>query len=187
MRLPSAEGSGCGRPEGGGPHDFDGSDAVRPYTPISDNSVLGQFEILVKRYDGGAVSQYLHALPVGSPVEFKHIPFNIKAQYPFAGKRTFTMLCGGTGIAPIFQALHKLLDTPGDERPVTLIFSNRAPQDILLKEELDAWARRLGPARLKLVYVVGDSADAPGNPGRRRPWDSLASPASRPQTESSLA
>ena len=162
---------GKGRKDGGGPDDFDGSDAVRPYTPISDNSMLGQFELLIKRYDGGAVSQYLFGLKAGeAQVEFKvpcgvprsrrprarrrraptqpctpvsrvaqHIKFNIKAQYPFDGKATFTMLCGGTGIAPIYQALWKLLGTEGDERKVTLIFSNKTEQDILLKDELDAY------------------------------------------------
>ena len=160
----------CGRREGGGPDAFDGSDAVRPYTPISDNARLGSFQLLVKRYPNGAVSQYLHALPVGTPVEFKHIPFNIKAQYPFEGKATITMLCGGTGIAPIYQALGKLLNTPGDDRPVTLLFSNRATTDILLKEELDAYARALRPRRLRLVYVVGETADAPPPEG----WESTA-------------
>ena len=88
----------------------DGADAVRPYTPISDNSMLGQFELLVKRYEGGAASQYLHSLPLGSTVDFKHIKFNIKAQYPFEGKTTFTLLAAGTGVTPMYQALWKLLE-----------------------------------------------------------------------------
>eukprot|EP00965_Chrysotila_dentata_P097095 3209399-Pleurochrysis_carterae.AAC.3 len=33
------------------------SDVVRPYTPVSDNSMLGGFELLVKRYPSGIVSQ----------------------------------------------------------------------------------------------------------------------------------
>jgi hypothetical protein len=122
-----------------GKDDWDGSDAVRPYTPISDNDLVGRFELLVKRYEGGAVSQYLHGLRLGAKVmspslrsdprrrnrpfralpppparssvpfevrrargrrpqvAFKHIKFNIKAQYPFAGKQSFTFLCAGTG------------------------------------------------------------------------------------------
>ena len=89
----------------------------------------------------------------------QHIKFNIKAQYPFDGKKTFTMLCGGTGIAPIYQALWKLLGTEGDDRKVTLLFSNKTEKDILLKDELDAYARKF-PNRFKLVYIVGDTADA---------------------------
>ena len=69
------------------------------------------------------------------------------------------MLCGGTGIAPIYQALWKLLGTEGDDRKVTLLFSNKTEKDILLKDELDAYARKF-PNRFKLVNIVGDTADA---------------------------
>ena len=86
-----------------GKDDFDGSDAIRPYTPMSDNSMLGQFELCVKRYDGGSVSQWLYGLELGAKVGFKHISFNIKAPYPFDGTKTITLLCAGTGLAPMYQ------------------------------------------------------------------------------------
>lgn len=155
---------GKGRKEGGGKDDFDGSDAVRPYTPMSDNAMLGQFELLVKRYDGGAASQYLYELKPGATVEFKHIPFNIKAQYPFEGKTSFTLICAGTGITPMFQALWKLLGTAGDERKVTMLYGNKTPGDILMKAELDAWAAKY-PTRFKLVHVVGNRPDEPAPEG----------------------
>ena len=109
----------------------DGADAVRPYTPISDNSLVGRFELLVKRYEGGAASQYLQSLPLGSPVEFKHIKFNVKEQYPFPGKTSFTLIAAGTGITPMYQALGKLLHTAGDDRKVVLLYGSRTPEDIL--------------------------------------------------------
>ena len=59
-------------------------------------SVLGKFELIVKRYPAwgspsfphnykppGKVSNYIHSLEVGAMVNFKHIAFNIKKQYPF--------------------------------------------------------------------------------------------------------
>lgn len=83
----------------------DGEDAVRPYTPISDNTMLGRFQLLIKTYEQGVVSRYVHGLSIGDEVEFKHIPFNVKIQHPFQAQvegggpvRTVTMLCGGTGI-----------------------------------------------------------------------------------------
>jgi NAD(P)H-flavin reductase len=155
---------GRGRKDGGGKDDFDGSDAIRPYTPMSDNSMLGKFELLVKRYDGGAVSQYLHGLETGAMVEFKHIKFNIKAQYPFEGKKSISLVCAGTGITPCFQALWKLLGTPGDDRKVVLLYGNKTVQDILMKDELDAWAAA-HPGRLKIVHVVGNQPDEPAPPG----------------------
>jgi len=155
---------GKGRKDGGGKDDFDGSDAVRPYTPMSDNAMLGKFELLVKRYDGGAVSQYLFGLAIGATVEFKHIKFNIKAQYPFEGKKTISMVCAGTGITPCYQALWKLLGTPGDDRQVVLLYGNKSVEDILMKDELDAWAKA-HPDRLKVVHVVGNQPDDPPPPG----------------------
>ena len=99
-----------------------GEDAVRPYTPISADSTLGSFTLIVKRYDGGAASQWLHSLDVGKAVDFKHIKFNLKAQYPFEGKSTISLVCAGTGIAPMYQALGKLLGTPGDDRKIVLLY-----------------------------------------------------------------
>ena len=49
-------------------------DAVRPYTPISEEARLGSFDLLVKRYAGGAASQYLHQLALGDTVGFKPNP-----------------------------------------------------------------------------------------------------------------
>jgi len=137
----------------------DGEDAIRPYTPISDNSMMGKFRLLVKRYDNGAASQYLYGLNPGDQVEFKHIKFNIKAQYPFASARTISLLCAGTGITPMIQVLQKVLETPGDDREVVLMYGNKSPEDILMKDELEAWARRY-PNRLKVVHVIGETPDA---------------------------
>lgn len=117
-----------------------------------------------RRYDGGAVSQYLHGLELGATVGFKHIKFNIKAQYPFEGKKTISMLCAGTGLTPMYQALWKLLGTPGDDRQVVLLYGNKSTDDILLKEELSAWSKKAA-GRLKLVHVVGNKPDDPAPPG----------------------
>jgi cytochrome-b5 reductase len=159
--LLKAPGRGRGQ---GGKDDWDGSDAIRPYTPMSDNSMYGKFELLVKRYDGGAVSQWLYGLEMGAMVGFKHIKFNIKAQYPFEGKKTISMLCAGTGLTPMYQALWKLLGTPGDDRQVVLMYGNKSVEDILMKEELNAWSKRAA-GRLKLVHVVGMRPDDPAPEG----------------------
>lgn len=84
--------------------------------------MLGKFQLLIKRYPAwgdpsfihnykppGVMSNYIHGLKVGDSVRFKHIPFNVKKQYPFTGVRTITMLAVGVGIAPMMQALHAVL------------------------------------------------------------------------------
>ena len=62
----------------------------------------------------GAVSNYINQLKVGETARFKHIEKNIKVQYPFTGVKTITMIAVGAGIAPMIQALYKLLETPED-------------------------------------------------------------------------
>ena len=147
---------GCGRLAGGGPNDYDGSDAIRPYTPMSDNGQLGSFELMIKRYDGGAVSSWLNRLVVGASVSFKHIKLNVKAPYPFEGKQHFAMIAGGSGITPMFQALHAILTTPGDVRDVTLLFSNQTITDVLLKDEISALAQQ-HPGRFRWQLVDSTS------------------------------
>ena len=59
--------------------DEEGEQAVRPYTPTSPNEQKGSFDLMVKIYEKGVVSQWLNNLPIGAQVGFKHIPFNIKS------------------------------------------------------------------------------------------------------------
>merc|ERR1712100_707588 len=100
---------------------------AKPYNPISSNDVMGYFDLLVKSYPEGVASKWAGNLKVGDLVGFKQTKAQIKKfQYPF-GKKTITMLAGGTGIAPMYQALHPLLTTPGDSTKVHLIFGNSSP------------------------------------------------------------
>lgn len=136
----------------------EGKDVAKPYNPISSNSVMGYFELLVKTYPGGAASGFAGNLKPGDKVAFKQMKAQIKKwQYPF-GKKSITMVAGGTGIAPMFQALHPLLTTPGDTTKIHLIYGSRTPRDIMLKAELDAMANSR-PDRFHVTYVIGDSAD----------------------------
>lgn len=136
----------------------DGKDLVRPYNPVSPNTQLGSFDLLVKIYPEGIASKYIDKLQVGDLVGFKQLKGNVKAwRYPF-GKESITMVAGGTGIAPMYQALLPLLETPGDTTQVRLLFGNRDEKDILLKDELDKMAQKY-PDRLEVVYVVGETAD----------------------------
>ncbi len=152
--------------------DADGEDIVRPYTPISSNSTVGSFRLLVKVYEQGVASQHLARMEVGETVEFKHIEFNIKAQYPF-GKKHISMICGGSGITPMYQALQLLLSEDGvdDSTEITLLYGNKAVEDILLRERLEELAA--AHSRFKCVFVVGDRPDDPppkSLPGAEGGW-----------------
>lgn len=125
--------------------------------------MLGKFQLLIKNYEQGVVSKFVHSLSVGAEVEFKHIPFNVKIQHPFSAQsesgrpiKTVSMLCGGTGIAPMYQALQRVLADPADSTEITLLYGNRSEADILLRKELEALAAK--HPQLKVHHILGAAA-----------------------------
>jgi cytochrome-b5 reductase len=54
-----------------GPLDDKGNPIVRWYTPVSDASVPGQFTVMIKKYDDGKLTPYIHTLKVGDKLAFK--------------------------------------------------------------------------------------------------------------------
>ena len=123
--------------------EIDGEMTVRPYTPISTNDDIGTFDLLIRKYPDGKMSSFISDMePSSEPVvAFKHIPFNIKIQYPFNESKNVVMIAGGTGITPMIQALHAILgDKEGSIEKTQLIYGSRAKDDILGKEMLDNWS-----------------------------------------------
>lgn len=101
-------------------------------------------------YEGGALSEHLATMPLGDGLAFKHIPFNVKTQYPFEKK--LGMIAGGTGITPALQALHAVLGAPGDSTEVSLVYGSKTADDILAADVLDAWAA--AHPRLSVTHVL---------------------------------
>jgi cytochrome-b5 reductase len=96
-------------------------------------------------------------MKIGDQLEFKHIAFNVKTQYPF-NKRHIGMIVGGTGITPMLQALHALLGTAGDTTKVSVLYGNRTERDILCRGTLDHWAE-LYPERLSVTHVLSEEKE----------------------------
>ncbi|CAN1752260.1 Inducible nitrate reductase [NADH] 1 [Linum perenne] len=65
------------------------------------------------------------------------------------------MLAGGTGITPIYQVVQTVLRDQDDKTEMHIVYANRTEDDILLRDELDEWART--DDRLKVWYVVQES------------------------------
>ena len=63
------------------------------------------------------------------------------------------MLCGGTGITPMYRVLKAVLLNPLDTVKVHMIYANRTEEDILLKDNLDALSREY-PDRFSLHYML---------------------------------
>lgn len=127
---------------------------IRSYTPTSEQNRPGFVDVLIKIYyktessPGGKMSQALDSLPLGHPVEFKG-PIG---KFEYLGKglcavngverkiEHFIMICGGSGITPIYQVYRAVMQDKDDHTRCTVLNGNRLVEDILCKEELENFA-----------------------------------------------
>ncbi|KAF9928159.1 NADH-cytochrome b5 reductase [Linnemannia zychae] len=114
----------------------DGKPVIRPYTPTSDADHTGSFDFVIKKYEG----------PI-SKHPFKQNQFE-----------TVSLIAGGSGITPMIQIISNLLKDKEEKTKINLIFANVTPEDIILKDELDAFAKN-HPDRFKVTYVVDKPVD----------------------------
>lgn len=145
---------------------------IRSYTPISETSKLGYIDILIKVYAdtvekvGGKMTKALDAIPTGHWVDMKG-PIG---KFEYLGKglctvnshersvKKFIMICGGSGITPIFQVLRAVMQDRTDPTRCTLLNGNRLIEDILCKEDLDAFASG-NEDRCEILYTLTQGPD----------------------------
>ena len=139
-----------------GTKDSTGELVVRPYTPISTNKQLGRMDLIVKIYKDGIMTTKLNNLSVGETLDFKHIPFNVKVQYPFNKKRIL-MIAGGSGITPMIQALYSILGTSNDTTKVDLVYCNKTSNDISV--DFNDWIQQSN-GRLHVHHVLSDEPNS---------------------------
>ncbi|KAI2717411.1 hypothetical protein CBS147332_4291 [Penicillium roqueforti] len=133
----------------------DGASVTRSYTPTSNNLDRGRIELVIKCYPDGLLSgKYLAGLTVGEEVEFRGPKGSMR--YTQGLCRKIGMVAGGTGITPMFQLIRAICENDTDTTEVSLVYANRSESDILLREELERFARQY-PKNFKLWYML-DSA-----------------------------
>ncbi|XP_021741671.1 NADH-cytochrome b5 reductase-like protein [Chenopodium quinoa] len=123
---------------------------VRPYTPISDPDSKGYFDLMIKIYPEGKMSQHFAKLKPGDVVEVKG-PIE-KLRYTCNMKKHIGMIAGGTGVTPMLQVAEAILKNPDDKTQVSLVYANVSPDDILLKQKLDILAT--SHPNFKVFYTV---------------------------------
>jgi len=112
----------------------------------------GELVLLVKRYDNGNASKYIHSLKPGESLSMKG-PFP-KWDYKINEFDEVGMIGGGSGITPLYQVLTRALSHKDNRTKFKLIFSNVTEADILLRGELDALQKKY-PDTFGVVYVLG--------------------------------
>ena len=144
-----------------------GETIIRSYTPISDPTLKGYMDVLVKVYfdtehaKGGQMTKTMDSLPIGHGVDFKG-PIG-KFQYLGRGicaineqrrnVTSFIMICGGSGITPIFQVFRAVMQDRGDKTKCKVLDGNRLLEDILCKEDLDTLVEG-NEDRGKVLYTL---------------------------------
>ncbi|KAK6458188.1 NADH-cytochrome b5 reductase 2 [Scheffersomyces xylosifermentans] len=133
-----------------------GSNVIRPYTPVSDPEQKGTIDFVVKKYEGGKMSSHIHDLKPNDTLSFKG-PF-VKWKWEPNQFKSIFLIGGGTGITPLYQLIREITKNPEDKTKVSLFYGSVSPDDILIKEQLDALAAK-HKDQVKIVYFV-DKADA---------------------------
>ncbi|KAL4793675.1 hypothetical protein BDV19DRAFT_366056 [Aspergillus venezuelensis] len=124
---------------------------ARPYTPVSKLDEPGFIELLVKKYPNGKASTHLHSLKPGDSLfilgaipGFSWTPNKFNHVY---------LIAGGAGITPIYQLAQGILNNPADKTKVTVIFGVNTEQDLLFREQFDAYKKQF-PGRFDVHYAV---------------------------------
>ncbi|KAJ8515439.1 hypothetical protein ONZ45_g7137 [Pleurotus djamor] len=138
-----------------------GKPIIRPYTPISPPDLKGELTLLVKKYDTGNASKYIHSLKAslfhrlaiyeGDTLAMKGpIP---KWPYKINEFDEVALIGGGSGITPLYQVLTHALADKSNKTKFTLIYGNIAEKDILLREEFDQLKKQF-PDKFDVVYFL---------------------------------
>ncbi|KAI8582972.1 hypothetical protein K450DRAFT_225703 [Umbelopsis ramanniana AG] len=123
----------------------------RPYTPVSAEGDVGHIDIVVKKYKDGNSSKSIHSLKPGDKLDVMGPLKTFK--YQENSYKSIGMIAAGSGITPMFQLLHKILDNSEDKTKVNLLYCNRTEDDILLRKELENMAAK-NPERLQITYCL---------------------------------
>jgi len=146
---------------------------IRSYTPISEINDLGYMDMLVKVYfatngsKGGKMSMAMDSLPIGHFIEMKgpigKFEYKGEGLCLIGGKerriKSFVMICGGSGITPIYQVFRAVMRDREDRTKCTILDGNRLFEDILVKEELEALSEG-NDAKCKILHTL---TRAPGH------------------------
>jgi len=151
----------------------------RSYTP-TDDMTPGEVSLVVKVYrpllprfpDGGLMSQHLDDLKIGDTCLMRgpkgHVEWFMDGSRKFGtfqvkplgkpAEERYTeqvgMIAGGTGITPMLQVLQSIFHRGKSSNIcVRMIYANQSEDDILVREELEAFASEF-PARFSLHYTV---------------------------------
>ncbi|GAA94958.1 uncharacterized protein L969DRAFT_53195 [Mixia osmundae IAM 14324] len=133
----------------------------RPLTPLDldaldAHSSNRQLRLLVRRYEDGEMSKYLHRLGVGSQL-FVRGPTDTYSLAQLPQSTRIIFLVAGTGVTPAIQALHEYARTPDISPQIDLIYCSRDEKAVYLRDELEELKAKLGKRLTIRHHLVASS------------------------------
>jgi cytochrome-b5 reductase len=135
---------------------INGKSVSRSYTPVSNNTDLGRIELLVKIYPQGQMTKHLEQMNIGDTIEIRGPKGAM--QYTASYANHIGMIAGGTGITPMYQLIRAICDDKTDTTKMSLLYANNTEEDILLRKELDDFARE-NPHKFSVQYVLSQAGE----------------------------
>lgn len=132
-----------------------GSGQHRSYS-FSSASGAARMSFLIKHVPDGLMSSWLQTAQAGQALE---LTGPLGSFYLRAVQRPLLFLAGGTGLAP-FLAMLETLAEQGSTQPVHMIYGVTRDQDLVMVEQLQAYAQRL-PGFTFTTCVAGGSTQHP--------------------------
>jgi cytochrome-b5 reductase len=131
--------------------ELNGQPEERPYTPASTPDDTGYFELIIKRYPDGLMSNYIHNKKVGEMVMLDG---------PTAGGHfdkgmadCIGLVAGGAGITPMISIIRTII-LRGYDVDTNLLFANKTEQDIILRSEFEEYGQR--HKNFKYVFALDE-------------------------------
>jgi ferredoxin-NADP reductase len=129
----------------------DGYSVERSYSIASEPERSDQIDITVERIEGGEVSPFLHDIVVpGDRLEVRG-PIGGYFVWEASFQEPLFLVAGGSGVVPL-MAMVRHRAAARSATPTRLLFSSRAPEEIIYRDELD----RLAGSRdgLEVAYTL---------------------------------
>ena len=120
------------------------TEQVREYTPVStfEQLRIGRAELLIKLYPDGKMSRCLLDLSIGDVVKLSRPKPTLSLDHLIGSAVHFVLICGGTGITPMYQLCTALVDGRiSAGASAALLCSNHTAADVLMHSELCTLAK----------------------------------------------
>jgi cytochrome-b5 reductase len=103
------------------------------------------------------MTNHLAAMNVGDEIEIRGPKGAM--QYSRTYAKNIGMIAGGTGITPMYQLIRAICEDEEDNTQISLLYASNSEEDILLREELDAFAAK-NPHKFKFQHVLAKPKDS---------------------------